>query len=80
MGAAAPSSPSPPLPPLSPLPAPGGSGRSQSSPGGQLESSVETAEPAAGGDPEGSTATHDAYAGAAAITADRASRQVWLLQ
>ena len=54
---------SPPLPSPSPLPAPGG----------QLESSVETAEPAAGGDPEGSSAAHDAYASAAAVTADRAA-------
>ena len=63
LGAAALSPPSPPRPPPSPLPAPGG----------QLESSVETAEPAAGGDPEGSTAAHDAYASAAAVTADRAA-------
>ena len=74
LGAAAPSSPSPPLPPLSPLPAPVGSGRSQSSrPVGQLESSVESAEPAAGGNPERSTATHGAYAGAATIAADQAA-------
>ena len=38
-----------------------------------MKSAVETAEPADGGKPEWSTATHDTYAGDAAITADRAA-------